>query len=170
MAKYRGMTKEEKKAYHKAYYEAHKEKVKADSLKSYYANHEKNKEKRRQYHQDHREEMIAKVKIYYHAHKDEKREQRREYAKAHRDKSRSYKLTRNYGISLEDYNQMCKSQDGKCAICGNEPDKNGLVVDHNHETKKVRKLLCKWCNLALGYSRESTKTLNAMIDYIKEFS
>jgi hypothetical protein len=40
-------------------------------------------------------------------------------------------------------------QGGKCALCRTKPDYQ-LYVDHNHETKKVRSLLCARCNTAVG--------------------
>lgn len=49
MTKYRDMSKEEKKAYHKAYYEAHKEEMKKSSSNSYYANRDENIRKRKEH-------------------------------------------------------------------------------------------------------------------------
>jgi hypothetical protein len=50
-----------------------------------------------------------------------------------------------YGLSFEQYEKMLKEQDGKCFICGGTPNRE-LDVDHDHETKEVRKLLCNRCN------------------------
>ena len=46
---------------------------------------------------------------------------------------------------------MFEKQGGCCAICGGV-NVNGrrLAVDHEHETGKVRGLLCDKCNLAIG--------------------
>lgn len=58
-------------------------------------------------------------------------------------------LKRSYGIDLEDYKRMKSAQRGLCAICGRpNKDKRGydLYVDHNHQTGKVRGLLCSRCN------------------------
>lgn len=43
-------------------------------------------------------------------------------------------------------------QDGKCGICGISQKQLGktLCIDHDHETDKVRGLLCGNCNSALG--------------------
>ena len=56
-------------------------------------------------------------------------------------------LRRHYGITPEEYDRLFDTQGGKCAICGELPRR--LVVDHNHETGKVRGLLCFKCNNAL---------------------
>ena len=62
------------------------------------------------------------------------------------------KLKRLYNISLEDYDQMFEAQNGKCKICGTEENNNRrFSVDHNHETGKVRGLLCYRCNTSLGW-------------------
>jgi len=57
-----------------------------------------------------------------------------------------------YGITLEEYNDMFIEQDGCCAICGiHQSELNySLCVDHNHETGNVRGLLCRGCNANLG--------------------
>lgn len=54
---------------------------------------------------------------------------------------------RNYGITPEQFKAMLKEQDFRCAICRTEAP---LCVDHNHETGKVRQLLCGRCNMGLG--------------------
>jgi hypothetical protein len=63
---------------------------------------------------------------------------------------RAYHLRYNYGITPEKYDEMFKTQQGKCALCGGPPGKRGLFVDHDHRTKKVRGLLCDGCNWAVG--------------------
>lgn len=60
-------------------------------------------------------------------------------------------LKRNYDLSLEDYNIMFNEHDNVCAICGGT-NKSGrpLCIDHDHETGKIRGLLCINCNKNLG--------------------
>ena len=69
------------------------------------------------------------------------------------------------------YEELYKSQDGKCAICGTEkPSKSGrtkrLSIDHCHETNIVRGLLCERCNRALGLFGDDTKILIKAISYL----
>ena len=77
-------------------------------------------------------------------------------------------LKRNYGITLQEHQEMYEEQNGCCAICGNEG--NGkwkkLCVDHCHKTGKVRKLLCHHCNTALGLVGDNVSTLQKMIEYL----
>ena len=41
-----------------------------------------------------------------------------------------------------------------------------LSVDHNHETGKVRGLLCSRCNSAIGLMKENLKCLRNAINYL----
>ena len=78
-------------------------------------------------------------------------------------------LKRSYGITLNEYNQMLADQNHKCITCGTtEPGgKHGkFMVDHCHNTGKVRGLLCKGCNIALGEVGDNIGTLQKMIEYL----
>ena len=50
-------------------------------------------------------------------------------------------------MSVADLDAMLDAQDGVCAICQTAP---AAHVDHDHETGKVRGMLCFRCNAALG--------------------
>lgn len=76
---------------------------------------------------------------------------------------------RMYGITKQDYDNLFRLQNGKCAVCGKNNHRNRrLSVDHNHKTDKVRGLLCHSCNVVLGLCKESEKTLLALISYLRE--
>ncbi len=78
------------------------------------------------------------------------------YAKKRQNKNRLITdrkkvLKRKYGITINDYEQMLKQQNGVCKICkGLDPSGRRLAVDHCHTTGVVRGLLCPSCNTALG--------------------
>lgn len=77
-------------------------------------------------------------------------------------------LKRRYGITLEEYEAMFAKQDGKCAICnGVCPTGRNLAVDHDHDTGKVRGLLCSRCNQGIGQLR-NVATLQSAINYLEE--
>ncbi len=63
---------------------------------------------------------------------------------------------------------MWIKQGGHCAICGKHEYelKSGLVIDHDHHTKKVRGLLCYNCNMLLGHAWDSTIILKRAIKYL----
>jgi hypothetical protein len=69
-----------------------------------------------------------------------------------------------YGISKEEYEQMYLSQKGCCAICGKHKK---LGIDHNHQTKAVRALLCTPCNTGIGLFKENPMLLLTAIEYLQ---
>ena len=85
-------------------------------------------------------------------------------------KWRENQLKVKYGMTLQDWNDLYKKQDHKCAICGtDEPKGNGLFhVDHCHSTGNIRGLLCHHCNVALGSFKDSKKILKKAILYLEK--
>lgn len=89
---------------------------------------------------------------------------------------RKHSYKHKYSISMEEYNEMFIGQRGLCMICENpESTKNRktgqtqwLAVDHDHETGKVRGLLCGSCNRALGLFKDETENLKRAIKYLKK--
>lgn len=84
------------------------------------------------------------------------------------------KLLKQYGITQDEYEQLESGQEFKCAIC-KQPEMRmykdvlcRLVVDHDHETNKVRGLLCYACNLMLGYARDNISTMKEAINYLEQ--
>lgn len=72
-----------------------------------------------------------------------------------------------YGITPEEYDEIFKSQDGKCAICHNKPKKIRLAVDHDHKSGLVRGLLCTHCNhKLLGAAHDNIEILNRAVEYL----
>lgn len=103
---------------------------------------------------------------------DEKdRESRASYAREWRAKNplraKGYDLKRRFGVSLPEYEDLLKQQDGKCAICGQVDQWFGLAVDHCHGTKKVRGLLCSQCNRGIGMFRDSPDLLRKAAEYLQ---
>lgn len=69
-------------------------------------------------------------------------------------------LRKAYGITPAQYEDMSKEQGGVCLVCrGVNEDGERLHVDHDHETGKVRGLLCNRCNVALGYAGDNAYNL-----------
>ncbi|SCL72754.1 Recombination endonuclease VII [Micromonospora citrea] len=117
----------------------------------------------------------------------------REYARAnnHRnrranpDKIRADNLWSFYRIRPQEYDARRAAQDYRCAICGRHeselkvrsrgrPRLDGtpnaepfrLVVDHCHNSRQVRGLLCGACNMGLGAFQESPDALMAAARYL----
>lgn len=52
-----------------------------------------------------------------------------------------------------------------CEACFT-PHKYALCLDHNHVTGEFRGWLCKSCNLALGYAKDSIEVLAGLTHYL----
>lgn len=96
------------------------------------------------------------------------REDNKEYRKSYRYQ---HNLLSNYGLSLDDYEELQKKQNFVCAICKKEPigkPPNGkLHVDHCHETNRIRGLLCSNCNKGIGIFYENVDYLKSAINYLE---
>jgi hypothetical protein len=82
---------------------------------------------------------------------------------------------RNYGITQADYERMKKAQGYLCHLCGGEGflmdskrHHQTLCVDHDHDTGKVRKLLCHNCNRALGLLKDDPSLMRKAAEYIEQ--
>ena len=87
-----------------------------------------------------------------------------------RRRYKHYHLKRFYDITIDEYDALCLEQNNCCAVCGTHQSKlkKPLYVDHNHDTGKVRGLLCDLCNRGLGYFKDDVNRLIKAIDYITE--
>jgi len=83
-------------------------------------------------------------------------------------------LKRTYNMTEAQYAEMLARQNGVCAICG-RPDSgregaknsHSFCVDHSHETRLVRGLLCFSCNAALGSMDDSPERLERAAAYLR---
>lgn len=127
------------------------------------------KEKKAEWYQANKESEIKRSKAYREANKEalkiaRKERQQRDPAKL-KAQRRKNDLKKKYNISPEDYDKMFKDQQGRCAIC-NSTSTKALHVDHNHETGKIRALLCYHCNVGLGHFKESLNLLDRAKEYL----
>lgn len=77
-------------------------------------------------------------------------------------------LLKRYGATLDTYAEMLEAQKGVCAICGKPPTDRRLHLDHDHQTGKLRGLLCMLCNQGLGRFRDDAALLTSAIRYLQE--
>jgi hypothetical protein len=81
-------------------------------------------------------------------------------------------LMREYGITVEQFNEMVSIQRGRCPLCTNKFDSSKKTttahVDHDHATGDVREVLCQKCNMVLGLVKENEDTLRRMITYLQK--
>jgi hypothetical protein len=83
-----------------------------------------------------------------------------------------YEVSRKFGITQQEYENLFTAQNGVCAICGNPETvtRNGvlraLAVDHCHDTGRIRGLLCSSCNLGLGKFKDDKFLLKKAVEYL----
>ena len=79
------------------------------------------------------------------------------------------KLIREYGITIEEYEELAAYQNHVCAICKQLcKTGNRLSVDHCHTTGRIRGLLCSNCNTGIGQFNDDPELLRCAADYIEE--
>lgn len=94
-------------------------------------------------------------------------QKQKEWYLNHREHVQNEGLQRLYGITLSDKQAMLEAQGGKCAICRTaEPGGGGWHLDHDHDTKKNRAILCSRCNLVIGMAQEDILRLKRCATYL----
>ena len=152
------MTKEERSEYNKNYKKSHREEILRYHRK-YFADHKKEfKKNNHDYYIHTKDNVLAK-----------NREWRMKNSEYIRQKRPDYRLKYLFGITSDDYNRMFDSQKGCCSICEKHQSelKTRLCVDHNHQTGKIRSLLCGNCNRGIGIFGENPEVMERAIRYLK---
>lgn len=76
---------------------------------------------------------------------------------------------RKYNSSYKEFTALLELQENKCKICeGLFTNLKETHLDHCHNTKKIRGLLCRNCNLGLGHFKDNIKILSKAINYLEE--
>lgn len=76
--------------------------------------------------------------------------------------TRNAKYQKRYGISAGEADQMKESG---CWVCGKGEN---LHIDHNHQTKEIRGVLCSSCNRGLGYFQDDPQLIEKALEYLNE--
>jgi hypothetical protein len=78
-------------------------------------------------------------------------------ARSRRDygpRDRYHEKLKTFGLTMEDYERLLTEQGGVCKLCG-KPEggtrAKRLAVDHDHDTGRIRGLLCRRCNTTLSW-------------------
>ena len=142
-------------------------------------------EYRKEYYSKNKEILLKKQAEYYLKNKEVRKKVTKEYQIKNRDKIKKYKadnhrkniskvkanwIMKQYGLTIEGFDDLYISQNKKCAICGKElptgfyRDKH---IDHCHDTGIVRGILCSKCNLFIGLAKNDISILNSAIKYLR---
>lgn len=88
-----------------------------------------------------------------------------------------WKMKRQYGVSVAEYDAMLVRQGHACACCrkpifrfNSGAGKKAAHVDHCHESGLVRGLLCGHCNVSIGMAGDNIWVLEQMIGYLERCS
>lgn len=96
----------------------------------------------------------------------------RKDTKEYKDRMLYNRMKREYGLSKEQYDLLVENHKSRCAICNEHNDNltHSLCIDHNHDTGKVRGLLCKKCNTMIGLANDDVELLQKGIAYLCSYS
>ena len=103
---------------------------------------------------------------------------RRNDPKARALANRKWRLMKEFGITVEQYDAMLAEQNGVCAVC-KQPESlihhltqkpSPLSIDHCHSSGKVRQLLCNRCNTTLGKVADNPDLLEKLAAYLRRHS
>lgn len=80
-------------------------------------------------------------------------------------KERAYRLMGNYGLTVAEYDALMAKQGERCPICARSLVDGRVkpVVDHCHDSGRVRGLLCNGCNMHLGWFEARQKAAMAYL-------
>jgi len=113
--------------------------------------------KHERYRKNNPEKALARYRRHYEKFSDAKRAYARMKYRENPEYHRFYNMKKWYGLDRYEYEDLLKAQNAKCAIC--EVDLSSLKrrpsVDHDHETGKVRAILCGPCNVKIGVIEHS---------------
>lgn len=106
-----------------------------------------------------------------HPHKVEEAYQRRRSDPVKRKRDARTSLASHYknkyGMTIDEVHSLFHSQDRKCALCKDTLDEKTMMVDHCHETGRVRGILCRRCNSGLGFLGDTAQALGRALEYLK---
>ena len=128
------------------------------------------------YREANRDKINSRQKLYDAANKEKRSAWSKKHYLSHKEAYRARyrawtgrRLELYYGISLAEYNQIFSDQGQVCAIC-QKAEWNGKApyVDHDHATGKVRGILCRKCNSAIGFVEDDPAIAASMTKYLRK--
>ncbi len=89
------------------------------------------------------------------------------YCKSCQDYKNWESAVKRFGITADEYFAMLEYQQMRCAIC-QRYSKQRLSIDHDHDTGRVRGLLCTRCNhRLLGAAQDNIDIILRAADYLR---
>ena len=119
----------------------------------------------RQYYLAKRKVCLARAKVYAKNNIHKITKYKKAWYERNKLRIRDDWYKRTYGIDSEGYMKLHDKQGGKCGIC-RKVASTTLSVDHDHKTGKIRGLLCRGCNFAIGLMKDDVGILRRAIGYL----
>jgi len=182
-----GRNKEKRNAWRREYLKTHpltpkqkerrielqrqRRKLNPNREKEYYQN--SGKERQKLYYENNKDIILEKMKVYAKTPKRLEWQKNLQNSTHFKTKNNLRKMKNKFGMTPSDYEVMLNSQNGCCAICGkhhtefNVKNKTRLCIEHNHQTGKIRGLVCVKCNSVIGFANDNIQVLENAIEYLK---
>ena len=78
-------------------------------------------------------------------------------------------ICRNLAITVTQYRKLMEDSGSQCRICKRPFTEVKQVIDHCHETGKLRSAICGQCNQGLGLFRDDSDALLSAVAYIEHW-
>lgn len=120
-------------------------------------------EQKKASYQRHRVRILAKRQWHY--------DNEPIWRERHLQQKRESLLRVRYGVTPREYARLLLLQGGSCAVCKTKDSRNGkskvFDVDHDHDTGKVRGLLCRKYNVTAGVLERNRERISKIEEYLK---
>jgi hypothetical protein len=125
------------------------------------------KEIQKRYYEKNKAKVYAATRKWILANKERWEESRHKYLKS---KPKEYHRNRvmkcRYGVDIEWFKAQLDRQGFSCLICKGGLDMSSHI-DHDHESGKVRGILCRRCNMGIGSFEEDVVVMANAIAYLE---
>ena len=102
---------------------------------------------------------------HYQANAEKYKENASKFKAKNPEKYADYLRKTRYGIEPDVYRKMLETQNNQCKIC-TKPFVKAPCIDHCHKTGKIRGLLCRKCNTAIGLLEDSIANITRAAIYL----
>ena len=136
-------------------------------------NPDKHHAQQKRYSIKHKKEISERLRVWKKNNPEKIRQYRKDYEKKYPKKIelKNFKaktiFSKKINFSFQEFNTLLEKQKNLCAICGNGEKTRALSIDHCHKTKKVRGLLCKKCNTAIGMLNDNPELVLSAYNYLQ---
>lgn len=101
--------------------------------------------------------------------REDKKKHPEKYRAYHERQRKLFRRVRGFGaVKIEIIEAIWLAQDKKCAICSVSIELNDHV-DHDHDTGKIRGILCENCNPGLGQFKDNPILLERAAIYLRRY-